>query len=662
MNQSTDWTRVFIPKDARTRIRRSDDTFTFPDYPTRQSWEARAEHLRRRILVSAGLWPMPEKGPLYPQVTGRVEFDEYVIENVYFESLPGFYVTGNLYRPRNRQGPLPGIACPHGHWVHGRLENSELGSIPGRCINFALQGNVAFAYDMIGYNDSQHHLSGVPLDRPHVAFFTSAHDYLWGISLMGLQLWNSIRVVDYLCSLPEVDPHRIACTGASGGGTQTFMLMAIDKRVKVAAPVNMISAHMQGGCLCENIPNLRLDCYNVDFGAMMVPRPLLMVSATGDWTRNTPEVEFPAVQSIYRLYEATDKVATVQVDAPHNYNRESREAVYGWFGKWLHGIEDREQLEEQPFEVPPPEEMRVLPDSKPPAGAVTAEQLVSNLIRDAKAQIQSLQPTDAATLHTYREVMGIAYQYALNAVQPHPDDLQVEMVRVEEHEDYRLERLIIGQNRVGERMPALLFVPEGATGGALVVHPHGKAGLMAGDELGPLVAGLLERQMMVLAIDTFGTGELELLRRDESVGHFFTFNRTDTALRVQDVLNGIAALQTRTYTVRVFGLGMAGLWCLLARGLAGDVAHTIIDMAQFKYEDDAAWAEHLFIPQVRRAGDLCTVAALTAPGKLFVHNAPASFPTEWFRRIYEVCGASEALRIESDGADAETILDRIAES
>ena len=118
---------------------------------------------------------------------------------------------------------------------------------------------------------------------------------------------------------------------------------------------------------------------------MLVPRPLLMVSATGDWTKNTPEVEFPAVQSIYRLYGATDKVATVQVDAPHNYNQESRGAVYAWFGKWLHGIENAEQFQEQPFEVPPPKEMRVFPDGKPPASAVTAEQLVSNLIRDAKA-------------------------------------------------------------------------------------------------------------------------------------------------------------------------------------------------------------------------------------------------------------------------------------
>ena len=567
---AADWTKVLIPQDGRTRTCRGTNTvYSFPQCLSRESWEARAEHLRRRTLVSAGLWPMPEKTPLHPRVTARMEHGDYVIENVYFESMPGFLVAGNLYRPRGKQGPFPGVLCPHGHWEHGRLEDSESGSIPGRCINFARQGYIAFAYDMIGYNDTGLQVPHRDVDSYVSGFFGDARGYLWGMSLMGLQLWNSIRVVDYLASLSEVDPSRIACTGASGGGTQTFMLAAVDQRVKVAAPVNMISAHFQGGCLCENIPNLRLDGYNVEFGAMMAPRPLLMVSATGDWTVNTPQVEYPAVRSVFQLYDAADKVTAVQVDAQHNYNKESREAVYAWFGKWLLGVGDAGQFKEQPFEVDPPERMLVFPERELPSNAVSGEQLVSNWIRDAGTQVLSLWPKDAATLHAYRELMGVAYRYAVNASQPQSSDLQVEALGADERDGYGLERLIIGRKEVGERVPGLLFVPDRPIGAALVVHPDGKAGLVEKDGLGPLVSGLLDHHLMVLAIDAFKTGETSTLRREEEVAHFLTFNRTDAALRIQDILTGIAYLHTRASAVHLVGVGLAGLWCLLARGLAG---------------------------------------------------------------------------------------------
>ncbi len=156
----------------------------------------------------------------------------------------------------------------------------------------------------------------------------------WNINLMGLQLWNSIRSCDWLSSLPDVDPHRIGCTGASGG-TQTFMLMTIDDRIKAAAPVNMISAIMQDGCECENAPLLRLTVNNVEIASMMAPRPLLMVSATGDLTKHTLELEYPAVRAVCKLYNADDKLKAVRINTPHNYNLDSRNAVYPFFAKHL---------------------------------------------------------------------------------------------------------------------------------------------------------------------------------------------------------------------------------------------------------------------------------------------------------------------------------------
>jgi len=169
-------------------------------------------------------------------------------------------VTGNLYTPAGR-GPFPAVLLPHGHWTYGRLENTEVSSIPGSAISLARQGFVAFTYDMVGYDDS----------RQLTHAFGGRRESVWGLSLAGLQLWNGIRSLDFVQSRPEVDPARIGAAGASGGGTQTFLLAAVDERVKVAVPVNMISLHMQGGCLCENPPGLRLDTSNVELAATIAP-------------------------------------------------------------------------------------------------------------------------------------------------------------------------------------------------------------------------------------------------------------------------------------------------------------------------------------------------------------------------------------------------------
>src|SRR6185503_67118 len=140
----------------------------------------------------------------------------------------------------------------------------------------------------------------------HWTVATNRTDQLWNISLMGLQTWNSIRALDFLESLRDVDKKRLACTGESGGGTQTFMLGAIDDRLAVQGPIVMVSHTMQGGCSCENAPGLRVEYSNMEIAAVPAPRPQILVAATGDWTKTTMEVEGPALGKIYGLFRATD--------------------------------------------------------------------------------------------------------------------------------------------------------------------------------------------------------------------------------------------------------------------------------------------------------------------------------------------------------------------
>ena len=271
-------------------------------YATLADWKAQRAHLQQQVRSAAGLLPYPERCDLKPAVFGRLDRQGYSIEKVLIQTLPGYYLGGNLYRPLGRPGKHPGILSPHGHWAYGRLEHQAAASIPARAINLARQGYVVFAYDMVGYNDT--------IQTPHV--FGDAREQLWGFGPLGLQLWNSIRALDFLAGLPDVDAARLGATGASGGATQIFLLTAVDDRIKAAVPVNMISAIMQGGSPCENAPGLRFDTFNVEFGSMIAPRPLLMISASGDWTRNNLKEEVPAVRKIYDLYDAAAQMEAVQ--------------------------------------------------------------------------------------------------------------------------------------------------------------------------------------------------------------------------------------------------------------------------------------------------------------------------------------------------------------
>ncbi|MCZ6632401.1 MAG: acetylxylan esterase [bacterium] len=629
-----------IPDARLVDIRHVHTPWTLRTYNTLEAWQARAAEIRQHILVTLGLYPLPVKTPLRPQIFNRIERDGYSVEKVFFESLPGFFVCGNLYRPL-APGPHPGIACPHGHCRNGRLEDDDnaFASIPGRCISLARQGHVAFSYDMAGYNDSS--------QVEHRGFGGPRED-LWGIGLMGLQTWNSIRAVDFLQSLPDVDPNRIGCTGASGGGTQTFMLAAVDDRVQVAAPVNMISAHMQGGCNCENQGNLRLDINNIEIAACMAPRPLFLVSASGDWTVNTPQLEYPAIRDIYRLFNAEDRVASAQVDAGHNYNRESREHVYAWFGKWLLNDNHPRHFKEQPFTVEPAENLLVFHSRKRPKRALTPDGLRQALIQRSQKPFQS-PPKDRRSLNQFKKQMTPAYQHALNA--SYPERVTVDHLGQIRQNTFRIQRLLLGRPGKADRIPALLFTPNDLKRKApatLVVHPQGKAALadLARGVPGSLVRSLLDRNHLVLAIDPFLTGEHLTpsgpATRDTRVSHFATYNPTDTACRIQDILTSLAYLADlpKVKTCHLIGLEAAGPWCLLARPLAPCLTRTAVDFNRFQADNDTEWVQNLYLPAIRTAGDFYTATALTAPGSLLVHNTGKHFPTRWTRTVYRSASKS----------------------
>src|SRR4051812_32700790 len=354
-----------VPNDSRLEpLKDLDGYFPFTPPSSKAEWEKRADRVRRQILISQGLWPMPTKTPLNAVIHGKTDRGEYTVEKVYFESAPGFFVTGNLYRPKNVSGKVPGVMFAHGHWADARLTESTPAELRneiangeerfeqgGRsrfqsmCVQLARMGCVVWQWDMLGNSDSQQLsmqlVHNFARQRPEMntvgnwgLFSPQAEAHLE--SAMGLQTWNSIRSLDFLLSLPEIDPNRIAITGASGGGTQTMLLAAIDPRVTLSFPAVMVSTAMQGGCTCENASLLRVGTSNVEFAALFAPKPQGMTCAN-DWTKEMPTKGFPDLQKIYALLVGPENVMLARGEQfPHNYNAVSRSAFYTWLNKHFH--------------------------------------------------------------------------------------------------------------------------------------------------------------------------------------------------------------------------------------------------------------------------------------------------------------------------------------
>ena len=641
--------------DQRHVIRHTDMHYAMPEYAGLEAWKQRAAFLRKQILQSAGLDPLPDKKPLNAQVSGQVQRDGYATEKVLLETYPGFFLGGNLYRPTARSGRFPGVVSPHGHWRYGRLADRAIASVPARAISLAGQGYVVFTYDMVGYGDT--------VQFPHG--FEDKRKELWGVSVLGLQLWNSIRAVDFLSSLPYVDADRLAVTGASGGGTQAFLLSAVDPRIRYAAPVNMISAIMQGGSVCENAANLRLDTFNVELAALMAPRPMLMVSATGDWTRNTPTDEFPAIRKIYALFDAEDELESIQFDSPHNYHRESREAAYAFFGKRIHGDGSAAVLKEMPFEAPSLNTMLSLWGRKLPSRAVDLETFVAYRIQEAKTQIASLAPSDPESLSRARESFRERLAFSIMAAPPAADELASDPLSTLPNGEV----LVIGRRPQGDRIPAVILRPRRAkptVAPTLIVHPEGTAWVMSSSEsLDGFVRALLNRGGAVMGIDAFQTGRAKNTSepsKQPDTRFFTTFNRTDNANRVQDVFTALTYLRTtlNSQQVNLVGMGSAGVWTLFAAALAEGPVDLVADLDGFAADSDEEFERKFFIPGLRKAGDFRAAAVLLAPGRTLLHHAAPSFPTDWFKASFTAAGVQGDLEMRTGSLEEDELLERIA--
>jgi hypothetical protein len=654
-----------------------DDYFPFTPPASRDEWLKRRQQVREQVLVATGLWPMLPKTPLNPVIHGKINRDEYTIEKVYFASLPGYYVCGNLYRPKGKTGKLPAVLCPHGHWQDGRLfkaadaeverqlklvaEQTAEGArypLQARCAQLARMGCVVFFYDMVGVADSQ--------QIPHRVGFTDADAELRLQSFMGLQTWNSIRALDFLLSLPDVDPHRVGVTGASGGGTQTFILGAIDDRPAAAFPAVMVSTAMQGGCVCENCSHLRVGTGNIELAGLFAPRPLGM-SGANDWTVDIETKGLPELRKLYALYGAEDQVmARCFPQFGHNYNQVSREVMYNFFNKHLK-LGQPEPVVERPFVRVSPKDLSVF-DKKHslPADALDAKGVRKYLTEVAEKQMAIPKEGDKHGWAEMRRTLSTALRVMVHDTLPSLAEVEDRRGAASEEKDgVLIRKMLLSRKGKGEAVNASGVCTRQFDGTVVVwVHPDGVASLWQDGKLVQAAKRILDKKAGILALDAFLTGTTvsEKARpvNAKFAGFTFGYNRTLLAERVHDILTVVAYAKEfdRSKKVHLAGFGKAGPWVLLARGLCGDaVQRTAADMNRFRFDRVESTADEMMLPGALKYGGLGALASLCAPHELFVHQHGGTSSGRWLRGAYTAAGATDALHREADLVSAERVVE-----
>ncbi|HUG20650.1 MAG TPA: alpha/beta hydrolase family protein [Planctomycetaceae bacterium] len=682
-----------LPNDIRLQEPKDlNGYFPFELPAGKAAWEKRSNELRRQVLVSTGLWPMPERTPLNPVIHGKVQRDGFTVEKVYLESVPGHFVTGLLFRPDDGKTNVkrPAVLCPHGHG--GRLQDhgtstiqkliesgdekyAESGRFPklARCAHLARMGCVTFIFDMLGYGDS-HQISyelahRYAKRRPEFEtqedfglFSTQAELRLQ--SVMGIQTWNSIRCLDFLEQLPDVDGSRMAVTGGSGGGTQTILLCAIDPRPIAAFPNGMVSTSMQGGCTCENCTLLRVGTGNVELAALFAPRPQAMTAAN-DWTKEMMTKGYPELQQLYDMLGSRENVyCRPMLHFNHNYNYVSRATMYAWFNEHLKLGLDEASLEERDYQLLTPEEYTVWNDDHPqPKGGDEYERSLMRDLADASdRQLAKLTPTDAGSLQKYRNVVGEAFQAIVGRDLPKFDDIQRIKVHKESSTGYILFKDKIRLDSQSEELPVLsLFPIDTKWNGEVTIWADGagKRGLF--DASGAVrieVRRLLDDGMSVVAADLFGQGdfltsdqplaEQRVVKNPrESAAYTFAYNDTLFVRRVHDLLTLLAWIRGDEHQpkkVHLIGVSGAGPVAALARAIAGDkIDSAAIDTKGFRFTSLTSYRDPDFLPGVVKYGDLPAILALNAPHPLWIAGERGKLP-ELVSASYSAAGTPQNIQ------------------
>jgi dienelactone hydrolase len=549
-----------------------------PHAATLAEWETRRAVVRRHVLESLGLVPEPKRLPLNVRVSGQLGRDGYVIKRVYWQTWPSYYASGYLYLPKGLAGKAPGILNPHGHWENGARNPV----VQARMIGLARKGYVALSVDSV-----------------------HAYDYYSGVTPLTVMTWNNIRGIDLLCSLPEVDPERIGCTGCSGGGQQTFYLMCVEDRLKAAVPVNLVSearriiSSEMHHCPCNHVAGFLAETDETEASAVFAPQPALYICVTQDWTKWFPQEGYPEIRAIHHLYGASDKVNCIQHDWHHDYSQPMREQAYEWFNRWLKGIDDPDQAKEGEVQPESLETLATLDGPPPEARGPEA------IFEERRASRAPSPPLTAS-----------AVPGRLRALFREPDSLcdpNSQVVGRESLEGVLAIRVLI-HTEPDTRVPVVLLLPEQRNGrlpAVVVTSGEGKAAVLSSQW--DVLMGLVRQGTCVAVADVRLFGEWSYRADIQRLNGIF-FGRPPAALAAHDLLAVASWLRGRPEVapsrVGLVGFGDAGAAALMAAAMESQVAFVAAPEIGKTYAEGRTEpvASHLVT-----IGDLPDIAAGCAP-------------------------------------------------
>jgi dienelactone hydrolase len=692
------------PADVRlSGLKDLNGYFPFEPPSTMEAWKARAEVVRNRILVSQGLWPMPTREPLNAVIHGHIDREEYSIEKAYFESSPGLYVTGNLYRPKKTAAKVPAVLFAHGHWQDARLsfetpektrleiatgqerfENGGRSRFQSMCVQLARMGCVVWQWDMLSDSDA------VQIPREVIHQFAKQRAEMnasenWGLfspqaeshlqSVMGLQTWNAVRSVDFVMSLPEVDSDRIAVTGASGGGTQTMILAAIDARISLSFPAVMVSTAMQGGCTCENASLLRIGTGNIEFAALFAPKPQGMNTAN-DWTKELSTKGFPELQQIYKLTGAPKNILLNRGEHfPHNYNAVTRSVFYTWLNQHFK-LGFASPVIERDYEPLSRDELTVWDEQHPAPKANDPESeraILRWLTSDAQRQLSQAVESPASTLDVLRvgieTIIGRSYEQA--------GDVEWKLTSKKDL-GKAVEMLGVLRNVThGEELPVRWFYPKHWNQKAVIwLSQAGKQGLLDEDhQAQPHIQRLVDAGYTVLGVDLFMQGEF-LDPTDEEVrnrvvsnprefaGYTYGYNHALFAQRTHDVMTLTKFLKSAKVgehpnpnSISLVALDQTGPIGVAGRAILGTtIDRAALDTHGFRFGKVADYRDSMFLPGGAKYLDLPGMLVLGAPKPLWLAGEATNHQVQkWLEKTYNEPPQVQTIRFIDPGSVSEAV-------
>ena len=596
-------------------------------------WKQRQQNVRKTFLDIVG--PFPEKTPLNPKITKKIKKDGYTIEDIIYESQPGYYVTSSLFIPDGIKGKAPAIIYCSGHSDEGYKYHVYQYVI----LNLVKKGFIVFAFDPVGQGERLEYYdlnSGKPTTGgpTHEHSYPGVQAFITGSSLAKYMIWDGIRAVDYLLTRKEVDPARIGITGISGGGTQSAYIAAFDDRIYAAAPENYITSFTRllqsiGPQDAEqNMPReIARGLDHADLLEVRAPKPALMITTTRDFfsiqgSRETAQ----EVSRIYKAYGEGRNFSMVEDDTTHAFSKKNCEAMYAFFQKYLRNPGDSADLDIPPL---PKEDLQATPTGQL-ATSLKGETVFSLNRKDAEKLIHQLQH-NRKNLTTHIPAVLKAAQKLSGYLEPAAYHAPVFAGRYREN-GYALEKYFV-QGEGNYVIPYLLMVPDQPNGKAVIcLNPSGKsAEASAGD-----MQWLLRKGFTVMAPDMIGLGELgpgyfhgDSFFNNTSYGIWYLsilIGRSIVGIRAADVVRLAGILKKNDPTGEIYGIAKKEMAPVLLYAAAFDPAISRVALIGPYSSYSSIVMNRLYhpgfifgaVPGALKAFDLPDIEAALAPRKLLM--------------------------------------------